>query len=443
MAQQSLPASVSSAAERPTTKPIQPPDRNVRPLSASGPSHGPSPNFRNGHLNLDTFSPVNENGSFEFDRVLKRGKVYCRMKSKHAFKASWKPVYLVLRPNLLSVYKDEDEARLRLSITLTEVTAVAAVHSPRSHRDHVFGVFSPSKNYRFQALSEQDANDWIERIRSELCIDEEEEALFAQSRALSSRNYGITSDGDDQLSDHSDVGDVDRDITSSSPELVRTVSLGRGGRNLPFAQDYSGNEITEYSDLSDAPGSSTQQQRSVTSLPKGDKPHGDKNKRSSDVARAGDPGANVDPERVICHGYLQCLRSKHGVRQWKKVWVVLRPISLALYKDDREYCAIKIIPMSQVINAAEIDPISRSKTCCLQVITEDRPIYRFCAPDEESLAKWLGALKSVIVARKRAIEKERKGEGERERKEKAATATTATTSTAAAPSGPSAFQPLH
>lgn len=84
MAQQSLPVSVSSAVEQPTTtKPIQPPDRNARPLSASGPSHGPSTNFRNGHLNLDTFSPVNENGSFEFDRVLKRGKVYCRMKSKH------------------------------------------------------------------------------------------------------------------------------------------------------------------------------------------------------------------------------------------------------------------------------------------------------------------------------------------------------------------------
>lgn len=225
-----------------------------------------------------------------------------------------------------------------MSITLTEVTAVAAVHSPRSHRDHVFGVFSPSKNYRFQALSEQDANDWIERIRSELCVDEEEEALFAESRAMSSRNYGITSDGDDHLSDHSDVGDVDRDIRTSSPELVRTVSLGRSGRNLPFAQDYSGNEITEYSDLSDAPGSSTQQQqqRSVTSLPKGDnKTHGDKNKRPGDGARAGDAGTNVDPERVICHGYLQCLRSKRGVRQWKKVWVVLRPISLALYKDDR------------------------------------------------------------------------------------------------------------
>ena len=60
--------------------------------------------------------------------------------------------------------------------------------------------------------------------------------------------------------------------------------------------------------------------------------------------------------------------------------------------------------MSQVINAAEIDPISRSKNFCLQIIAEERS-YRFCAPDEEALARWLGALKSVVVTRKKAIEK--------------------------------------
>lgn len=48
----------------------------LRPTQAFTPS-------RSGHLNLDTFSPVNENGSFEFDRVLKTGKVYRRVKNKH------------------------------------------------------------------------------------------------------------------------------------------------------------------------------------------------------------------------------------------------------------------------------------------------------------------------------------------------------------------------
>jgi hypothetical protein len=43
------------------------------------PSHTPPATFRSGQINLDTFSPVNQNGSFEFDRVLKRGNVEKRV----------------------------------------------------------------------------------------------------------------------------------------------------------------------------------------------------------------------------------------------------------------------------------------------------------------------------------------------------------------------------
>jgi hypothetical protein len=73
---------------------------------------------------------------------------------------------------------------------------------------------------------------------------------------------------------------------------------------------------------------------------------------------------------------------------------------LAFYKDDQEYSALKIISMSQVIDAAEVDPMSRSKRFCLQLIAVEKT-YRLCAPDEESLARWLGALKSIFVARKK------------------------------------------
>ena len=37
-----------------------------------------STSLRNKHIDLDVFSPVNQNGSFEFDRVLKSGEVYKR-----------------------------------------------------------------------------------------------------------------------------------------------------------------------------------------------------------------------------------------------------------------------------------------------------------------------------------------------------------------------------
>lgn len=56
--------------------------------------------------------------------------------------------------------------------------------------------------------------------------------------------------------------------------------------------------------------------------------------------------------------------------------------------------------MSQVFDAADVDPFSRTKNYCLQIIAEDKA-YRLCTTDEESLAKWLGALKSIIIARKK------------------------------------------
>ena len=54
----------------------------------------------------------------------------------------------------------------------------------------------------------------------------------------------------------------------------------------------------------------------------------------------------------------------------------------------KEYSAVKVIPMAQVIDAAEVDPMSRSKHFCLQIIAEEKS-YRLCAPDEESLATLL------------------------------------------------------
>lgn len=318
-------------------------------------------------------------------------------------------------------------------------------------------------------MSEPDAKGWIDWIRSEVHIDEEEEAIVAQSKSTKHTGVptGYTSDGEEHAgiiaSEYSDIGETEQTMLSSSPELMRTSSLGHRGKGLPFAQDYSGNDMTEYSDLSDAPGSSSRPR--PQKLPKredsGDQPA----KRPSPAREPAASGVLGDPDRVICHGWLQCLHSKRGVRQWKKLWVVLRPVSLALYKDERvpslplpspslvlishtdgfsflqEYCAIRIIPMSQVINAAEIDPISRSKNFCLQIITEDRPIYRFCAPDEESLAKWLGALKSIVVGRKKAIQSRKASANSQTGATTASATSAATIATIIATSEP--FQPLR
>lgn len=46
------------------------------------------------------------------------------------------------------------------------------------------------------------------------------------------------------------------------------------------------------------------------------------------------PNQKPDEERVVCQGWLYILKSKGGVRQWKKLWAVLRPRALGLYKNE-------------------------------------------------------------------------------------------------------------
>lgn len=79
--------------------------------------------------------------------------------------------------------------------------------------------------------------------------------------------------------------------------------------------------------------------------------------------------------------------------------MVLRPKALALYPNEEEYTPKLILPFSTILDVVEIDPVSRSKVACMQVVGEERN-YRFCARDEEALARWLGALKSLLRKRR-------------------------------------------
>lgn len=61
----------------PRSIPIQTSKASPAPMNSGPTSSG---NLRGGHLTLDTFSPVNQNGSFEFDRVIKSGELLKRNK---------------------------------------------------------------------------------------------------------------------------------------------------------------------------------------------------------------------------------------------------------------------------------------------------------------------------------------------------------------------------
>jgi hypothetical protein len=75
-------AQVQSPPMQEASQPRQIPERAALkiplPDAVTLPPPSSASRIRNSHLNLDTFSPVNQNGSFEFDRVLKSGYVQKR-----------------------------------------------------------------------------------------------------------------------------------------------------------------------------------------------------------------------------------------------------------------------------------------------------------------------------------------------------------------------------
>lgn len=173
---------------------------------------------------------------------------------------------------------------------------------------------------------------------------------------------------------------------------------------------YSGNELGSHSDLSDT---DVQRMRGMSiedlamphattgsgSVLPGTNVPGQPTSGQRNTSQGSGLNIEHDPDRVIWHGWLWMLRNKGGVRQWKRHWAVLRPRNFILYKDESEYTAQFIRPMSSIVDVVDIDPVSRTKVNCLQLITEEKS-YRFCAPDEESLVQCLGAFKSLLAKRR-------------------------------------------
>lgn len=272
---------------------------------------------------------------------------------------------------------------------------------PKHKRENVFGLFSPARNFHFQAPTLSDAKEWVELIRNDARIEEEEEEMFLASPAVQRRSFlGFTTQ---EASSSRQVEDHDRHdrLMSSSPEpdtAMPVVVTSPSNRPSHFdSSGMSGGELASHSDFSDADvqrlGASIES-LALQATPSDRPPLG-----LGNASQASGINIEKDPDRVIWQGRLLFLRSKRGVRQWKNMWAVLRPRNLILYKDESEYSARFIIPMSSIVNVVDIDPISRTKAHCLQIITDEKS-YRLCAQDEETLVHCLGAFKSLLAKRK-------------------------------------------
>ncbi|KAL0635512.1 hypothetical protein Q9L58_005560 [Maublancomyces gigas] len=332
---------------------------------------------------------VEQDGSFQMDKVIKSGWLNKRTRKTK----NWKRRWFVLRGDRLSSYKDQKEYKIHRQIYLNELTAVAVLKDAK--RTNVFGLFSPSKNYHFRGESAKDTTDWVDCIRSTaVIVDGEEEFIGSPTNAQDFTNP-LTSPT---------AYNPDMRLGSSSPEFgpnpgaVKIRTMGGGGISSQTL-DYSGAEVGSFSSMSDgARISQLSLGGAIDSGAETEPPHPGVNRNMSGFSSHD----AMDDSRVVWHGYLYCLKSKGGVKQWKKYWVVLRTANLTFYKTEEEYRAIKIVSLDTVVDAVEIDPMSKSKKHCMQVITEGKS-FRFSAPNEEALAKWLGAMKSTLT--KRALAK--------------------------------------
>lgn len=148
---------------------------------------------------------------------------------------------------------------------------------------------------------------------------------------------------------------------SSSPEPLDfppRQSTTRDGVSIPGPRrrsahdlDYSGDDVGRSSDFSDSAPAKGSLHTSHARSPVHRRILSESKPNripvpatSSQLTRPGTAGEgsqlsifpmDQDDERVIWHGYLLFLKSKGGVRQWKRHWVVLRPKNLAFYKSDQ------------------------------------------------------------------------------------------------------------
>ncbi|KAK6536512.1 hypothetical protein TWF281_000740 [Arthrobotrys megalospora] len=375
----------------------------LSPIPSVSTANGMRPENRSLSIDIATaFSPVDERGAFMHDKIYKEGWLHQRTRKTKTWKRRW----YVLRGSAISVYKDDNEKKLHRQIQLCDLTACAPLKNDK--RAHIFGLFSPTRNYHLQASSDAEMNEWVKLVREMTALEESDEPLVMSP------------------------------ITESHPITIPRRVSHPPGPSSPSARPQDGHVGSFTLDYSGASMSSTSELGGVISQTSLAMPVGESSTSAlrptspPATAASGATGASIvspistndqqnappiagvqrqeselsnlegqlNDSRIVWHGYLYVLKSKSGIRQWKKIWVSLRPRNIGFYKDDEEYKPLKLIALETVIDAVEIDPMSKSKKHCMQLILEKKS-YRFSAANEESLTKWLGAIKSTLAKSRR------------------------------------------
>lgn len=118
--------------------------------------------------------------------------------------------------------------------------------------------------------------------------------------------------------------------------VLPNITRGAPGRMSTCTFEYSGAEIGSEPSLSDARLSQLSLSHAEGFTSGGETDHHPPNAALEPKVKRNDSGLSLSEQlpRVIWHGYLYCLKSKGGVKQWKKYWVVVKTTNLAFYKNE-------------------------------------------------------------------------------------------------------------
>ena len=206
----------------------------------------------------------------------------------------------------MAIYADPEHTKIRHSIPLSDITAVARKRQQKRPTAALFTIFTPPRNFHFDARSEEEADRWVYLIRSAAKVDDWESGIGS-------------SEDEGETTTEIPVAQMGRKVSGAS----RVPHHGHG--QGPF-----GASVGSFSSISSVgaanfPGSSLS-----LSVPPTNETARLGPLRSVSVAEA-----EVDQERVIRNGRLFLLKSKGGVKKWKPVWAVLRPKSMAVYPNEQ------------------------------------------------------------------------------------------------------------
>ncbi|RCK64999.1 Pleckstrin y domain-containing family A member 7 [Candida viswanathii] len=375
-----------------------------------------SPRLLSSHPTTSRTSSNND--VIENNRVLISSFMYKR--STH--RKHWKKKWLVLRKCQLSYYKDSREHKPLKVYNASKLLSFNVI--PDNHRNHL-AVYTTNKVLHFRTDDDALFTKWIDAWLEFFNLknhsndaDEEEYEDFEDTEEL----YKDTSTEQQQRQQQhhhqqqgecydGDAGSVSSSILQPPPTLPihsiqnrqsqakRTGSYTSDSINTETSDDmYSSDGFTSDSPLTpNAPPSSlTSPFFNTLDVPREEDERDKSPMKPKPRGEEKESALREVAEYTIEEGSLEVLRRKYN-QQWKKYHVTLTSRSLKL---DIPHGNILNIPVYDIEDVIELDPISSKRQWCLMIITPLKRL-RFSCGDEAEMTKWFSAFKAASQTNKR------------------------------------------